>query len=229
MGLRCFDCDADCGGTPWASVTYGIHVCLECAGVHRSFGVHVSFVRSLSLDSLTQREQRAMSVGGNQAFADFLAAEERGVARRVWLALPLETRYHTPAADLYRRRLQATLDSEFGILPSEGDVDSGTAGASRMALPMELNTGIRPPPPPAATSKPAKARAGGSGAARCQLCKADFHLLNWRHHCRLCGRFVCGSCSPGESWKALPGETEAVRHCKLCVTPTRPMVGMGER
>ena len=36
---------------------------------------------------------------------------------QVWRSLPLELRYHTPAADLYRRRLQAMLD---GVeLPTE--------------------------------------------------------------------------------------------------------------
>ena len=35
----------------------------------------------------------------------------------MWRSLPLELRYHTPAADLYRRRLQAMLD---GVdLPTE--------------------------------------------------------------------------------------------------------------
>ena len=40
-----------------------------------------------------------------------------GLPLQVWRSLPLELRYHTPAADLYRRRLQAMLD---GIeLPTE--------------------------------------------------------------------------------------------------------------
>ncbi|KAE9611649.1 putative Arf GTPase activating protein [Lupinus albus] len=45
---KCADC-----GTPepdWASLNLGILVCIECSGVHRNLGVHISKVRSLTLD-----------------------------------------------------------------------------------------------------------------------------------------------------------------------------------
>ena len=45
---RCVDCSA--ADPDWASLNLGILMCIECSGVHRRLGVHLSKVRSLTLD-----------------------------------------------------------------------------------------------------------------------------------------------------------------------------------
>lgn len=44
---------ADCGSSSkveWVSINLGIILCIECSGIHRSLGTHISKVRSLTLD-----------------------------------------------------------------------------------------------------------------------------------------------------------------------------------
>ncbi|RIA84108.1 hypothetical protein C1645_832776 [Glomus cerebriforme] len=59
----CADCKSK--DPQWASANFGILLCIECSGIHRSLGVHVSKVRSLMLDKWEPESLGVMLKLGN--------------------------------------------------------------------------------------------------------------------------------------------------------------------
>uniref|UniRef100_A0A8D3CC98 Arf-GAP with coiled-coil, ANK repeat and PH domain-containing protein n=1 Tax=Scophthalmus maximus TaxID=52904 RepID=A0A8D3CC98_SCOMX len=60
---RCCDCEEE--EPRWASINLGVTMCIECSGIHRSLGVHLSKVRSLTLDSWEAEQLKLFCVLGN--------------------------------------------------------------------------------------------------------------------------------------------------------------------
>jgi len=90
----CFDCGA--AFPEWASVSFGVFICIECGGHHRSMGTHISRVRSCKMDSWTETQLQVFDHGGNQRLGDFFAAN------RIDASGGRFQRYCTPAAEWYR-------------------------------------------------------------------------------------------------------------------------------
>ncbi|XP_033971676.1 arf-GAP with GTPase, ANK repeat and PH domain-containing protein 1-like, partial [Trematomus bernacchii] len=75
---RCADCDAQ--NPDWASLNLGALICIECSGIHRNLGTHLSRVRSLDLDEWPLELIRVMTAIGNQLANSLWEAERGGAA-----------------------------------------------------------------------------------------------------------------------------------------------------
>uniref|UniRef100_A0A673GGY6 Arf-GAP with SH3 domain, ANK repeat and PH domain-containing protein 1-like n=1 Tax=Sinocyclocheilus rhinocerous TaxID=307959 RepID=A0A673GGY6_9TELE len=65
-------CDCGAPDPKWLSTNLGILTCIECSGIHREMGVHISRIQSIELDKLGTSELLLAKNVGNSSFNEIM-------------------------------------------------------------------------------------------------------------------------------------------------------------
>lgn len=74
---RCVDCSTTKDKPTWLSTNLGVLVCIECSGIHRDLGVHISRIQSLTLDNINTSQLLIAHNMGNDFFNEIFESKLR--------------------------------------------------------------------------------------------------------------------------------------------------------
>lgn len=112
----CFDCGNK--NPTWTSVPFGVLLCIQCSAVHRNLGVHITFVKSSTLDKWTINNLRRFKLGGNHKAKDFFL-KNNGKQFLNTSNVNAETKYTSNVAKRYKDYLDKKVQKDAELYPSE--------------------------------------------------------------------------------------------------------------
>ena len=171
---KCADCSAS--RPEWASLGFGVLVCLDCAGFHRSLGVHITLVRSLKMDSWSSIQKNKLFNGGNKKFTDYVESRRRlstsSTNTRKMEILTMHMKYQEPRILYYKEIFLSEIENREPCIYEESmwiNIASSSGSVNKNG---NNNNCQSPEWMP------------DSDTLECTLCGVPFSLFRRRHHCR---------------------------------------------
>lgn len=156
-------CDCSAPSPQWASPKFGIFICLTCAGKHRGLGVHISFVRSVSMDAFKAIEIERMRLGGNDGWRTFYEQHESVDATGItWDNGTEADRYTSEVGEEWKDRLTCKVEGK-EYVPSEKKARPAPAPVKKAAATRSTPRSGTPLSGTASRSESPGLGAGGAG------------------------------------------------------------------
>ncbi|KAL4870585.1 hypothetical protein BDV12DRAFT_207606 [Aspergillus spectabilis] len=162
---RCCDCGAP--SPQWASPKFGTFICLNCAGTHRGLGVHISFVRSITMDAFKNSETQRMELGGNDPWKEFFDSHAITQSEgRTFEDSTIKERYEGEVGEEWKERLSARAEGREYVPGQRPKQAAKKSVDSRSSTPLSNGPGRGASASPALQEGPGGVEGGGGRKAR---------------------------------------------------------------